>query len=374
MFQHHHAAERERRGVDLVLPGVLGGCPVDGFKDRHAVANVSAVGNPQAAHLCGGGVAQVVAVKVGERQHVVFIGAGEQLLEHVVGDAVFHDDFARRAFPVVFFPQLFFGDGLVAKFFARQFIAPVTEGAFGEFHDVAFVHQGHAGAVALQGVANGLAHQPLGLEFADGLDAHAGGFDVVNVHAHFIAQEREEFHGFGCAGLPFNPGVHIFGGFAEEHHVHLFGVLHWAGQTRDVVNGAHVGVQVEPLTNGDIQAANTAADGRGERPLDTDVEVFKGLQRFVGQPFARFVAGAFTGIDFHPDDFARAVVGLFDGGIQNALHGGRHVCADAVAHDEGDDGFVRDDQAVAFPRNAFTFTWNGKCFEVHSASSIAVML
>jgi len=48
-----------------------------------------------------------------------------------------------------------------------SFIAPVTEGPFGEFHDVALVHQGARGAVALQarGVLDRLAHMAAGLPF-----------------------------------------------------------------------------------------------------------------------------------------------------------------------------------------------------------------
>ena len=59
-----------------------------------------------------------------------------------------------------------------AKLVTGQFIAPISESAFGELHDIAFVDQGDAAAVVVDGILHRLPHQPFGAEFADGLNAN----------------------------------------------------------------------------------------------------------------------------------------------------------------------------------------------------------
>ena len=71
-------------------------------------------------------------------------------------------------------PALALGHGLVAELLGGNFVAPLAEGALGELLDVALVHQGDGLAAGLERVADGIAHQALGAEDRDRLDADAG--------------------------------------------------------------------------------------------------------------------------------------------------------------------------------------------------------
>src|SRR5215203_6396159 len=154
--QHHAAGEDQRSGVDLVLVGVLGSGAVGGLEHGDAVPLVAAGGHAEPAHLGSERVREIVAVEVRGGQDVVLVRPQQGLLEHGVGDAVLDHDLSLRGFAVVPLIYIVFGDHALAELVARHLVAPVAEGAFGELHDVALVHQGDALAPALQRIAQGL--------------------------------------------------------------------------------------------------------------------------------------------------------------------------------------------------------------------------
>ncbi len=98
-----------------------------------------------------------------------------------------------------------------------QFVAPVAEGALGELHDVALVHQGYAAALVLDGVLDGPADQALGAGDAHGLDADAG--IRADLRAHLVVEEVDDLLGFRRALLPLDSGVDVLGVLAEDDHV-----------------------------------------------------------------------------------------------------------------------------------------------------------
>ena len=71
-------------------------------------------------------------------------------------------------------PAFALGHGVLAELLGRHFVAPLAERAFGELLDVALVHQRHGLASRLERMLDGIAHQPLGAEDRNRLDAHAG--------------------------------------------------------------------------------------------------------------------------------------------------------------------------------------------------------
>ena len=90
--QHHHTAQNEAAGIDLVFAGILGSRAVSRFKQGHTVANVSAGSHAQPANLGRSRIAHVIAVQVQGGDDVIIAGAGEQLLQHIVGNHIFDDD------------------------------------------------------------------------------------------------------------------------------------------------------------------------------------------------------------------------------------------------------------------------------------------
>jgi hypothetical protein len=77
------------------------------------------------------------------------------------GVRVLRDGHVRIFVFVVDDPTLAFGHDLVAEFFSGNLVSPFAEGAFGEFLDVAFVHQRHALASGLERMLNGHANEAL---------------------------------------------------------------------------------------------------------------------------------------------------------------------------------------------------------------------
>ena len=92
-----------------------------------------------------------------------------------------------------------------------QLVAPVFERAFGELHDVAFVHQGDGVTIVGDRVFNRGTHQAFGAFFRARLDADAAMFREANfLHAHLIAQEFDHFVCFRRVGFPLDTRVDLF--------------------------------------------------------------------------------------------------------------------------------------------------------------------
>ena len=63
------------------------------FENSESVADIRARRHAEAADLSGASVGKVVAVQIGRREYLIFIGAGENLLEDGIGDAVVDQNF-----------------------------------------------------------------------------------------------------------------------------------------------------------------------------------------------------------------------------------------------------------------------------------------
>jgi hypothetical protein len=191
VLEHHDAREDHAPGVHLVEPRVLGRGAVRRLEDGEAVADVPARRHAEPADLCGRGVGQVVAVEVGRGDHRVLVGAQEQLLEHRVGDHVLHHRAVGHLRPRALV------DHRAAERLLRDLVAPVAEGALGELHDVALVHERHRRPLVLDGVLDGHAHEALRAELAHRLDADRR----VLAHrlAHLLARKPASF---SASGVP----------------------------------------------------------------------------------------------------------------------------------------------------------------------------
>src|SRR6185437_10766786 len=324
------------------------------------IADVRTRRQAEAPDLGGAGVGEVVAVEVGGADHLVVAGTQQNLLEHRIGDAIVDQDFAGRKLAVVRgLGQLLFGDAVLAELLGGHLVAPVAEGAFGELLDVAFVHQGHDGAPLLDRVLDGLPHQALGAGNGNGLDAHAG----VGAHllAEFLGQQADELGGFGRALLELDAGVDVFGVFAEDDDVHRLGLFHRRGNAAVVLDRTDAGEQIHLLPQAHIEAADAAADRRGQRSLDGHAEIARGLHGVLGQPLAEAREGLLAGEHFIPGDLAAAAVAQRDGRVPNRLAAPPDVGTCAVAFDVGNDGVVGDLEAAILKPDDFAF---GNCGSV----------
>ena len=145
----------------------------------------------------------------------------------------------------------------------------------------------------------------------------------------------------GVPSLHLVAGVDVLGVLTEDHHVDQLGVHDGRGHAGEPPDRAQAHVEVEDLAQGHVQAADAAADGRGQGALDPDEVVTERLDRLVGQPAARLVERLLPRQDLLPGDGAAVLGGRR---IEDQLGGGPDVDAGAVALDERDDGLVGDDQ------------------------------
>src|SRR5262249_50207154 len=143
--------------------------------------------------------------------------------------------------------------------------------------------------------------------------------------------------------LPLDTRVDVLGVFTEDHHVGLFGLLERAGYAPEVAHRAQAYVEVELLAQRDVDRANSAADRCGERSLDRNDELARGLESFVWQPDMLSVdfAGLLPGVHLHPLDAAPAAIGNVDRCVHHPDHHRSNVDAGTVALDERNNGTVR---------------------------------
>ena len=301
---------------------------MSGFKKGQGIGHVHAGRKAKPPHLGGQGVGNIVAVEIGRGNDAVHGRAGENLLEHVVGDAVADDQFARMIL------GFFLAHPFSGVFFRCQLIAPELKGAFGELHDVALVHEGDAVLAVGQSVINGFADEALGAEGAHGLDAETGIWTHVGLE--LVAQKGFQLAGLGAAGRELNAFVKVFGIFTENDHVHQLRVLDRGADAWKIFNGPHAGVEIENLAQGHVEAADASAHRGGHGAFDGQFRAAQGGEGGFGQIFAGFGIGLFTGHELFPVNAVFAVVGFTQRGIQHGLCGGPDFRANAVAFDKVD--------------------------------------
>src|SRR4029077_20495950 len=170
-----------------------------------------------------------------------------------------------------------------AEVLLRDVVAPVSERAFGEFHDVAFVHQGNAASVVLNRVSDRAVNQSNASGATNRLDPDADLYVVLFRRAYplpklsrflfraesnfreilrkFLGQKIQDLLRFRCAGGVFDPRVNIFRVFTEDYHVHFFRMLYRRGNALEVPDRPQTNVEIEQLPQGYVKRTNAAAHG-----------------------------------------------------------------------------------------------------------------
>ncbi len=178
-------------------------------------------------------VADDVAVQVRQDEDVVQLRLLDELHAHVVDDAVLEGDTT-----------------LVVR---RDRPTALEEEPVGQFHDVGLVDRGDRVTVVRDGVVEREARDPLRGGPGDDLDA-LGGITADHV---------------------LDAGVEVLGVLADDDEIDVLvaGVeaLHGA-------RGSQVGVQVERLAEGHVDAAEPGTDGGRDRALERDLVALHRLE------------------------------------------------------------------------------------------------
>ena len=223
--------------------------------------------------------------------------------------------------------------------FACDFVAPFAEGTLGVFHDVTFVDEGDAAPPVRYGVFNRHFDQAFAGIFGDGFDAQRRA--VEELRAQFAPQEVGQFGVFRAARGVFDARIDVFGVFAEDDDVKVFGAAHRRGYARVVAHRPDAGVEVECLPQGDVKRAEAAADGCGQRSFDGDTQLAQCGERRLREGVTALPCRCFTQRQVAPDDAAALAVCGFDGSVPDAARCLHDFRADAVAGDAADPGVVR---------------------------------
>src|SRR5262249_34922022 len=270
----------------------------------------------------------------------VFGRPQQHLLEHRVGDAILDHDLPAGAVR----PDLGLGDGHVAELPRRELVAPVLERPLGELLDVALVHERDRVALRGDGVRDRLADEALRSELRDRLDADGGAGTNLRRGAALDGVERvDDGIRAGRIRRPLDARVHVLGVLAEDDHVHVFRLLHRRGDAVEVAHRAHAGVEVELLPQRHVERADTAADRRGEWPLDGHAIVRDLIERLLRQVIVPLRLPLVAGPDLFPGDLLLPAINFGHRAVDDVLRGAPDVGAGAVAFDVGNDGRVGDD-------------------------------
>src|SRR5207302_3955906 len=133
------------------------------------------------------------------------------------------------------------GDGLVTEPLACHFVPPLPEPALGELHDVALVHERDRATAGAERVLDGFRHQTLGAELGHRLDADRA--PRTDLGAEPLGEEPDHRIGLGAPGPVLDAGVHVLDVLAEDHHVELVRLAHWAGHALEIAYRPDAGVQ-----------------------------------------------------------------------------------------------------------------------------------
>ena len=222
-------------------------------------------------------VRDVIAVQI-ERSNDVVLGRAQQdLLQKCISNYVLDHNSARQLHPRTAIEQ--FG----IEFALCEFVSPITESPFGEFHDVAFVNQGYRLTLVGDRVLNGLAYQTLGTLLRYRLDAYSGRLREPNLFdTHFPGQKIDYLARFRGFCLPFDAGIDVFRVLPEYHHVRLFRLLQRAGHAFKISDRSQTYEQVKLLAQGDVDRPDTAANRGRQRSLNGYHEFFCSLEGLIG--------------------------------------------------------------------------------------------
>ena len=175
--------------------------------------------DPDAPHLGGNGVREIVAVEVGRGDHVEIFGAGEDLLQGDVSNVVLYQDLvARLATAIV--PA----DGYVRELLLNHLVTPFTKCALCVLLNVPLVDQRHRVAAVVDCVLQGRSYEPLATGDRDRLYPDPG--VRSDLPAELVVEQFDEAFGLRGALFDLEAGVDVLCVLPEDDHVDQLGVAH----------------------------------------------------------------------------------------------------------------------------------------------------
>ena len=145
-------------------------------------------------------------------------------------------------------------------------------------------------------------------------------------------------------------------------------MLYRAGHAVEITNGPDARIEIEQLSQADVQTANSAADGRRERAFDRDSKFLDRGERIAGQPVAELIKRFFSREHFVPDYFARTFRNFFNRSIENELRCLPDIATRSITFNKRNDRIVRNDQVLPTQGNLLPRCGDFNTIELHSSS------
>ena len=121
-------------------------------------------------------------------------------------------------------------------------------------------------------------------------------------------------------------GIEVFRVLPDDDQVH---VPKTGLDSRQIPDGAKIGVKPQPLSQADVDAGEPAGDGRGNGPLEGHPVLANGLQQAVGKVDSVALQGCSSGIDGLPLHVDAGRLNHFGGCLSDFR-------SNAVSGDQGD--------------------------------------
>ena len=118
------------------------------------------------------------------------------------------------------------------------------------------------------------------------------------------------------------------------------------GDAFEVLNWPEANEKIQQLPQRNVERANAATHGRGQRSFDSDQILAERFHRVVRQPFIELVLRCLTGENFEPRDFLPAAICLFDCRIEHAHTRRPDIRPCPVSANERNDRLIRHIQSV----------------------------
>src|SRR5215467_4829003 len=151
--------------------------------------------------------------------------------------------------------------------------------------------------------------------------------------------------------------IHVLGILAEDYYVDSLWMLNRGRNAVEIAYRPYARVEVQHLSERNVEAANTASHWSRQRTLDGNREFGDRVDSVVGQPLTELIESLFAGKYLVPSHPALAPIGFFHRCVEDPPGSAPDVPAGPVAFYKRDDGIVRDLQGSARDSYSLAVGW-----------------
>src|SRR6267154_1498950 len=205
------------------------------------------------------------------------------------------------------------------------------------------------------------AYQPLRPSWRNGFNSYSRipANLFLSALKHLAIQKFQELLGFRRAGLPLDSDIDIFRILTKDHDVHLFGMCDRGGNSLVITDRAFARIQIQNLSQRDVERAYATTDRSGQRPFDRHAKIANGVDGVVRQPFLEFVERLFARKNLKPGDMPLAAIRAVHSGVKHSPGSFPDIAPDSVAFDKRDNRRIRHAQLAAAVLDGLSSGRNG---------------